>query len=92
MTCPVVWLKPTRLSNVDRTDPDGPTLVQLVPTPEADMVPAARAAVDGLLESKILLAAEKKEIAHWCIAVGPAQRGVRDDSHAASEGDRVSSG
>ena len=39
-------------------DPDRPALVQLVPTPEADMVPVARAAVDRLLESKILLTTE----------------------------------
>jgi hypothetical protein len=40
------------------TDPGGAALVQFVPTPEADMVPLARPAADGLLESKVLLSAK----------------------------------
>ena len=50
----------------------------------------AWAADNGLLESKILLTAEQKKVAHRCIVVGAVQHGVRSDSHAASEGDRVS--
>src|SRR6476469_5696712 len=53
------------------TDPDGPALIRLVPTPEAHMVPLARTATDGLFEGKVLLAVKQKQVAHRGIGVGP---------------------
>ena len=72
-----------------RTEPGAPSVIQRVATPEADMVPVARATADRLFECQILLAAEQEQVAHRRFVIGPAQYGGGHDSHAAHEGDRV---
>ena len=71
-------------------DPDRPSVVRLVGTPEANVIAFARAVADRLFKGEIFLAAEEEEIAHGRARVGFVENGIDDDALIAAQAERIS--